>query len=82
MLYSLDQSTTLNSHIAIDLDKQGNNKAYVHAKNIDYQNFKLLNNKNISHIDWSFYSLPYPSAGWCCHGYKDCFTKKLFKHAN
>jgi len=24
MLYSLDRSTTLNSHIAIDLDKQGN----------------------------------------------------------
>ena len=47
--------------------------------------FKLMNNKNVTHIGWPFllfYSLTYSSVEWGCHHYKDYFLKKLFKYAD
>ena len=47
--------------------------------------FKLMNNKNVTHIGWPFllfYSLTNLSVEWGCHHYKDYFLKKLFKYAD
>ena len=57
----------------------------MHPKNIDYHIFKLMNNKNVTHIGWPFllfYSLTYSSVEWGSHGYKYYFLEKLVKYAD
>ena len=74
-------STTL----VVALASEHTLKVKVHPKNIDYHIFKLMNNKNVTHIGWPFllfYSLTYLLIELGCLGYKDYFLYKLFKYAD